>query len=83
MQEHIFWSLWSRSLHRWGLREPAAVFLEVLGPLTFFLAQLVYLGQPLVGSSRSEQQWALLAHMLEDRRETQSFVTFLRQEGEA
>lgn len=42
-------------------------------------AQLVYLGQPLVGSPKSQSQLQALAHLLEDADQTHSFVTDLRE----
>ena len=73
------WQNWARNLHRWGLREPVATLLEVSGPLNLVLAQGVYLIQPLFSASVSRNHLGTLAGILEDREETQMFVTYLRE----
>lgn len=75
---HI-WQDWARILHRWGMKEWAASFLEAVGPLSILGAQLVYLGQPLLKGALPEMQLDALARMLEDSGSTQDFVRFLRE----
>jgi hypothetical protein len=79
MQERSKWTSWAQFLQRWGVSEPVATFLEVLGPLSIVLAQFVYIGEPLLG--RSPASVRAFAQMLEDREEVQQFAAFLREEG--
>lgn len=77
--EKQIWQGWIEALHRRRLGSVVALLLEAGGPLNVVAAQMVYLGQPLVGSSRSHGQLQALAHLLEDADQTQSFVTDLRE----
>lgn len=77
--KHI-WQDWARILHRWGVQDIVASLLEAVGPLSLLGAQLVYLGQPLFGRLAGNDHLEALAHMLEDRADTQAFVNFLREE---
>lgn len=76
---HQIWRDLADSLHRWGLRDLAASFLEALGPLTLLGAQALYLGQPFLGSFVSHRHLEAAAHILEDAEATQGFVAFLRE----
>ncbi len=76
---HQIWRALSDSLHRWGLRELAATFLESLGPLTLLGAQALYLGQPFLGAIMPHRYVEAAAHILEDAEATQGFVAFLRE----
>jgi hypothetical protein len=80
MQERTFWLSWAHFLQRWGVRGLAADLLEAGGPLTIFLSQLVYMGQPLFGRSPADEGWVAFAKMLEDQDEVHSFAAFLRKE---
>ena len=75
-----FWSKWARSLQQWQLKEPVAVLLEAAGPLTLFLAQFFYIGQPFISRALPAGQWEALAQMLENREEVNSFTAYLREE---
>lgn len=75
------WVDWAQILQRYKLQQPAAVILEAAGPLTVLLAQMVYLGQPLLGSTGPQSRWTALAQLLEDREATRSFAAYLREEG--
>ncbi len=81
--ERSFWSAWAQKLQRFGLDEPVATILEAAGPLTGFLAQFLYFGQPFFRSSPGDCQWQALAGMLENQDETRQFVLFLREEEKA
>ncbi len=81
MDSQTYWAGWARFLQRFGLQQPAAALLEAAGPLSWFLAQMVYLGQPFLDGSRSGGQWQALAGLLESQAESRSFATFLREEG--
>lgn len=78
--EQQLWRNWAEALRRRGLGQIAAALLEAGGPLNLVAAQVVYLGQPLLGSSAPHGSWQALAHLLEDAEQTQSFVTYLRED---
>ncbi|MEA4909296.1 MAG: hypothetical protein GYA17_08075 [Chloroflexi bacterium] len=80
MQERNFWSKWANFLQRWGLREPAAAFLEAAGPLSILLAQFIYFGKPFLGKSVSSEQLHVLTDLFEDREKSQQFAAYLRRE---
>lgn len=71
---------WVQFLQRKGLDGLVAALLEAAGPLTLLLAQGIYLGQPFLGQLLPVGQWEVLAHLLEDREESRTFISFLRQE---
>jgi hypothetical protein len=51
------------------------------GPLSLLGAQLVYLGQPLLGRVAPDDQLVALARMLENRADTEAFINLLREEA--
>jgi len=71
-----YWAEWAGFLHQWGLQGLAVWLLEAGGPLTLLSAQVLYIGQPFLGSQRV----GALAHVLEDHDEAQAFAAFLREE---
>ena len=75
---HI-WRIWARNLHRWGLQDITATFLDTAGPLAILGAQLVYLGQPLLNGWTSSDNLQAMAQMLEDTEQRQAFVSLLRE----
>jgi hypothetical protein len=75
---HI-WHVWARNLHRWGIKDGAALLLEAAGPLTMLLAQFVTIGQPLLGRSVSPDSMTALVSMLEEPAQTKAFVEILRE----
>lgn len=81
MQEEVFWPGWAQFLQRWGLRAPAADFLEAAGPLRLLAAQAVYLGQPFLRGALQSGECEALARMLESPKDWARFASFLRQEG--
>jgi hypothetical protein len=80
MDSQKTWSTWAQKLQHWGIREPVASFIEAAGPLSILAAQLVYFGQPFISRLMSFEDSTELALMLENRKERQSFVSFLREE---
>jgi len=78
-EKHELWRIWKNRLQRWGLHEITASLLEASGPLNVVLAQLLYIGQPLMPSTQSQSSLGAFAAMLEDRSETLTFVTLLRE----
>lgn len=77
--QHI-WRTWAQVLHRWGMTEWVAAFLEIAGPLTVIGAQAVYISQPLLASALPKGHLDALARVLDDKTETLSFVSYLREE---
>jgi hypothetical protein len=77
-KRHI-WQIWANKLHRWGLREFTASFLEALGPLTIIGAQAFYLGQPLLQTFFSNDDLSAVTQLLEDPDQSRTFITFLRE----
>jgi hypothetical protein len=74
------WKPWAHFLHRFELERPAALLLEIAGPLTILLAQVVYLGQPLLGGSKNRADWEALAGMLEDPAQAKAFANYLKED---
>ena len=70
--QHI-WRVWARFLHRLGVGKWVAVLLEAAGPLTILGAQAVYVSQPLLNHSLSEDHLDALARLLEDSTQTRAF----------
>lgn len=76
--QHI-WQVWASYLQRWGVKDLAAQILEAAGPLAVLGAQFIYIGQPWVGRSLSQNHLDALARVLEDRDYTRAFVDFLKE----
>ena len=76
MQPRAEWSKWAETLHRFKLDGFAAWLLEAGDPLTLVGAQAVYLSQPFLGGRKLDP----LAHMLEEKEESQAFARYLRGE---
>jgi hypothetical protein len=76
---HQIWHTWAKYLHRWGLQDIAAAFLEAGKPVNFLAAQAVYISQPFLGTIFASDHLDQLAHMLEDDTETYAFASFLRE----
>ena len=78
--DRSFWEGWARTLQRWGLDEIVSALLEASGPLTIFLAQIVYTGQPFLRGLVPGERLRALAELFEDPEESRSFANFLREE---
>ena len=78
---HQIWEGWAARLQQLGLREFLASFLEASGPVNLIGAQLVYLGQPVLGGIFPNEHLNALASLLEESDQTQAFVALLREEG--
>ena len=74
------WEEWARNLQRWGVHEIVAALLDAAGPLSIFLAQMVYVGQPFLRGVMPGDRLKALADLFEDPAESRSFATFLREE---
>ena len=77
MQSRADWSQWAESLRRFKLDGLASWLLEAGSPLTLLGAQALYISQPFVGGKQVES----IAHMLEEKEETQAFAYYLRGES--
>lgn len=73
------WRSWAERLRRWGLSDWAASFLEASGPMTWFGAQAVYIGQPVLRMVFSDANLIALAGLLENPEQVQAFSKFLRE----
>ncbi|HUF39037.1 MAG TPA: hypothetical protein VMN57_10980 [Anaerolineales bacterium] len=78
-KRHI-WDVWARVLHKWGLSGFAGWLIETTAPLHVLGAQLVYVGQPVLGLFWSAEQTGSLAEVLERPEETEAFIRLLREE---
>lgn len=74
------WKDWAERLERWGVKDLAVTILEAAGPFRNIAAQLVYMGSPLF-SSQNNQGWIALANTLENKRDSQLFADFLKQDN--
>lgn len=72
-----YWPNWMDSLRRMKLDGIAAWVLEAAGPLNMIIAQLLYIGQPLVPPQAGAQLNAL-AQMLEQGHEATTFAALLK-----
>ncbi|MFQ5616301.1 MAG: hypothetical protein ACE5GO_07560 [Anaerolineales bacterium] len=78
--EHPIWQTWAGFLHRWGLQDFMAWLLEAIEPINLLGAQLVYIGEPLLDVFVPDGHTKALAQLLEEPKETQAFVKFLKEE---
>jgi hypothetical protein len=75
------WRVWAEKLHKWGMAEWAAIFLESADPLTFIGSQAIYITQPAIGTFISKTYINAAAHLLEEPSERDGFIELLREEG--
>ncbi|MEK6256543.1 MAG: hypothetical protein N2C13_04390 [Chloroflexota bacterium] len=71
---------WINNLKKRKLDHVAAMLLEALNPLNIVMAQLLYIGQPLVRGVLPQGNLFTLAGILEDPEKTSKFVELLREE---
>ena len=76
---HI-WQAWAYKLHSWGVGDWVASLLESAGPLTLLAAQVIYLGQPILGAAVPENRIEALVKLFEQPEATRSFISYLREE---
>jgi hypothetical protein len=77
---HHIWQVWINSLHRWGLQNLVASFLEAAGPFAILGAQIIYVGEPILDSFVPDTHLQALANVLEDDVQRQAFVAILIEE---
>jgi len=65
------------------MQELVSVLLESAGPLTLIGAQIVYIGQPLLSSTVSDEHLNALVRLLEDTQEARAFVHYLREAAQS
>jgi hypothetical protein len=73
------WISWARHLHYREIKEGVASVIEMAGSLNVFLAQLLYIGQPLLSSVFSSVSLEAVAHTLENPDDRKEFIAFLRE----
>jgi hypothetical protein len=78
--DRAYWPEWAQTLQRWGLGEFVAALLEAAGPLNFFLAQAVYIGQPFLRGALPDDRLQALSELFEDQEESRSFAHYLRED---
>jgi hypothetical protein len=78
--DRAYWPEWAQTLQRWGLSEFVADILEAAGPLTIFLAQAVYLGQPFLRGALPGGRLQALSGIFEDQNVSRSFAHYLRED---
>ncbi len=69
-----------KTLHRWGVQDLVATFLEAAGPLTLIGAQVIYIGQPILNGIVPDGHLTVLTDVLEDDDQRVAFVNCLRKE---
>lgn len=75
------WEDWAQFLHQHDLQRPVAFLLEAAGPLNMLMAQMIYLGSPLLASGRMADRLQSFAQLLEDPDQVRSFAAYLKQEN--
>ena len=78
-KDQDIWRVWSMTLHRWGVKEWVADFLDAAGPLTVLGAQVIYVAQPLMSLAFPERHLGALARLLEDTVQSRDFSNYLRE----
>lgn len=73
---------WAARLQHWRLNQLTAALLEAGGPLKLIGAQLVFISQPVFSGLLSSGRLDLLAGILEEPEQTDTFIRFLREEAQ-
>lgn len=72
-----YWPIWMDSLRRQKLDGLVIWLLEASAPLHLLMAQLLYMGQPLI-SPRAVVQLDAIARLLEDEDDARNFAALLK-----
>ena len=83
MPARVFWSDWDQFLQQAGFKDSALALIDASGPMNIFLAQIIHLGSPFLRLFWPGGHWEPLAEMLEDRQQSQEFVSYLRSKENA
>lgn len=70
---------WARKICSWGLGDFVATLLDSLGPLCLVGAQLLYFSQPIASIFLSDHSLSALIEMFEDQKQSQVFISCLRE----
>jgi hypothetical protein len=73
------WAYWARTLQRWGVKNLVAFLVESAGALNMMLAQVLYLGQPLLSGAVTSASLERLARTLEDPALRMEFICYLKE----
>lgn len=79
-KNHHIWRIWVKTLHRWGVTNLVASFLEAAGPLALLGAQVIYVGEPIMQGILPDGHLAQLAGVLENDDQRLAFINYLREE---
>jgi hypothetical protein len=79
-KNHHIWRIWMNTLHRWGVEELTASFLEAAGAFSIIAAQLIYLGQPILSAVVPSGYLIELTSVLENDDHRSEFIKYLREE---
>lgn len=77
--DHHIWDKWAKNLHRWGLGELVASFIEAAGPLTLIGAQAIYISEPILDFAIPKDDIDALASMLDEPENARRFAAYLRE----
>ena len=77
--ERQIWESWARFLHRLGLEDFTAAFMEATRPVLLVGAQLVYIGQPVLNVFTSDIHIDALADLLSKPDKQKDFTALLRE----
>ena len=78
-KNHHIWRIWANTLHRWGVDNLVATFLEAAGPLTMIGAQAIYIGQPVLNSFVPNEHLNVLTVVLEQDDQRDAFINYIRE----
>jgi hypothetical protein len=81
LEERHIWQTWSRALKGWGMQAFAGWLLEATAPIHIIGAQLVYIGQPLLGLFISDEHTQSLARLLEQPESARALAHYLQEEA--
>jgi hypothetical protein len=73
------WINWARTLQNWGINKGVASLLESAGSFGVLVAQLLYIGQPLLSGALPPRSLTIFASVLENPADRQEFVMLLRE----
>ncbi len=71
---------WASAIKNRGLSQTAAILLQAIKPLSYFSAQLVYAGKPIMSHFLPDQQIEAAGGLLDNSSEFDHFIAMLRTE---